>query len=189
MSKVEPPAEWLFELTIEQSQFYDKVISDYFADPVDNGKFKGAIYQPFIYEKGYKDDNDLSIEENREYLQQRNLFNFMRRLMVKRFESSFGSFEQSVNNFLKINKDVLTFIKKTKEYILDRSLLENIYDKDIEEIEKYLIEYEEKIKAGQYPKNHKRYKLDEFKFKDEFLHDIKSDIKLFEEILKTLKKK
>jgi len=187
LSKIEPPGEWMYELTKEQSQFYDKVISDYFADPDDNGKFKGAIYQPFIYEKGYKDDNDLSIEENREYLQQRNLFNFMRRLMVKRFESSFGAFEQSVNNFLKINKDVLTFIEKTNEYILDRSLLENIYDKDIEEIEKYLIEYEEKIKAGNYPKNHKRYKLnDEFKFKDEFILDIKSDINLFEEIITKL---
>jgi hypothetical protein len=109
--------------------------------------------------------------------------------MVKRFESSFGSFEQSVKNFLKINKDVRTFIQKTNEYILNRSLLETIYDKDIEEIEKYLIEYEEKINAGSYPKNHKRYKLnEEFKFKDEFLEDINSDITLFEEILSKLNK-
>lgn len=36
LSKVEPPVEWLFELTKEQSQFYDKVISDYFTDPDEN---------------------------------------------------------------------------------------------------------------------------------------------------------
>ena len=110
----------------------------------------------------------------------------MRRLVVKRFESSFGSFEQSIKNFKKITKDVLGFIEKTNEYILDRSLLEKIYSLDLEEIEKHLNDYTEKINRGEYPKNHKRYKVNEFIYKDEFISDIKADLELFDKILKEL---
>jgi len=126
-------------------------------------------------------------DDNRQFIQQKNLFDFMRRLLVKRFESSFGSFEQSIKNFKKITENSQKFIQKTGEYILDRSLLEKIYELDTDEIEKYLLEYEEKIKQGEYPKNHKRYKLSVFNRKDDFLKAIESDLQLFDEILLELK--
>ncbi len=44
----------------------------------------------------------------------------------------------------------------------------------------------EKINKGEYPKNHKRYKLNTFKLKDQFISDIQSDLGLFDEILKKL---
>ena len=78
------------------------------------------------------------------------------------------------------------FINRTGEYILDRALLEKIYELDADEIEKYLVEYEEKISKGEYPKNHKRYKIKDFKYKDEFIADLESDLQLFDEILKKL---
>ncbi|MCM8756636.1 MAG: DEAD/DEAH box helicase, partial [Candidatus Omnitrophica bacterium] len=188
LSKVADPKEWFFELTKEQSDFYDDVIKVYFADPEEGGRFKGAIYRPFEYEtereKIIKDK--LTDKENFEFLQQRNLYDFMRRLLVKRFESSFGAFEQSLKNVKHITECVQKFINKTQEYILDRELLERIYDKEIDEIEAYLKEYAEKITQGAYPKNHKIYKLSDFKYKEEFLADIASDLKLFEEILKSL---
>ena len=184
LSKIADPKEWFFELTEKQSEFYDQVINKYFGEPDNNGRFKGAIYRPFEYEKGFKDE--LGEQENRQFIQQRNLFDFMRRLIVKRFESSFGSFKQSIENFKKITKDVQKFIEKTGEYILDRDLLEKIYSSDIDDIEKYLVEYEEKINKGEYPKNHKRYKLKDFKLKNEFLSDIQSDLDLFDEILSHL---
>ncbi|MBC8526724.1 MAG: SWF/SNF helicase family protein [Candidatus Cloacimonetes bacterium] len=106
--------------------------------------------------------------------------------MVKRFESSFGSFEQSIKNFKKITKIVLEFIEKTNKYILDRSLLEKIYSEDIEKIEKYLKDYSEKIRSGDYPKNHKIYKVEEFKYKDDFIAHINVDLILFDKILKEL---
>ncbi len=184
LSKFEDPKEWFFELTKEQSLFYDKVIEQYFGDPDDGGQFKGAIYRPFEYEIEREDivNEKLSEKDNRQFIQQRNLYDFMRRLLVKRFESSFGSFEQSIKNFKKITKHVLEFIEKTGEYILDRALLEKIYDLDLDEIEKYLAEYAEKINNGEYPKNHKRYKISSFKYKEEFVSHIKSDLKLFDEI-------
>ncbi len=107
----------------------------------------------------------------------------MRRLLVKRFESSFGSFQQSIKNFLQLTTRNAEFIKSHGEYILDRSLMEKIYDLDADEIEEYLLEYEQQIIKGERPKNHRRYKVDEFERKEDFLADIESDIALFNEIL------
>src|SRR5690606_1520691 len=48
LSKVKDPDELFFYLSAEQDEFYDQIIGKYFAE---NGTFKGAIYQPFSYEK------------------------------------------------------------------------------------------------------------------------------------------
>ncbi|GAB6183220.1 helicase-related protein [Thermodesulfovibrio hydrogeniphilus] len=188
LSKVADPIEWFFELTKEQSEFYDRVIKDYFGDPDEGGYFKGAIYRPFEYkiEKKKLAGEKFTEKESFQYVQQRNLYDFMRRLLVKRFESSFGSFKQSIENFKKITTDALTFIEKTHKYILDRSLLEKIYELDIDEIEKHLEEYARKIKNGEYPKNHEVYEVDKFKNKEQFIADIKADIALFDRILNEL---
>ena len=190
LSKVADPQEWFFELTKEQSDFYDTVIKKYFSDPDEGGKFKGAIYRPFEYETEREKitGEKLSDKENFEFIQQRNLYDFMRRLLVKRFESSFSSFKKSLENFKDITKSVLEFIEKTGKYILDRGLLERIYDKDLDEIEAHLKEYSEKITQGVYPKNHKIYKLTDFKYEKEFIEDINSDLKMFDEILTFLHK-
>jgi len=186
LSRVSNPKEWFFELNKDQSDFYTTIIESYFGIPEEGGRFKGAIYRPFEFETGVKEE--MSEEDNRQFQQQRNLFDFMRRLLVKRFESSFGSFEQSIRNFKRVTENSKKFIDKTGEYILDRTLLEKIYALDTEEVEKYLLEYEERIKQGEYPKNHKRYKLSTFKHKDDFLEAIESDLKLFDEILAELEK-
>ncbi|MGM0498571.1 MAG: SNF2-related protein, partial [Bacteroidota bacterium] len=89
LSEVDDPKELFFSLSEKQSEFYDKVINSYFGE---NGVFTGAIYQPFVYEKVIEDEENLDEAGNRAFQQQRNLFDFMRRLLVKRFESSFGAF-------------------------------------------------------------------------------------------------
>ncbi len=188
LSKVRDPKEWFFDLSKEQSEFYDMIISSYFGDPDEGGQFKGAIYRPFEYEveRDKIVGEKLTEKENFQFIQQRNLYDFMRRLMVKRFESSFGSFQQSIKNFQKITINALEFINKTKKYILDRSLLEKIYDLDLDQIEEYLKDYSEKIKKGDYPKNHKVYDLNKMRYKDEFIAHMKADLVLFENILKEL---
>src|SRR3989304_3284878 len=188
LSKVQDPKEWFFELTNEQSEFYDHIISHYFGDPDEGGQFKGAIYRPFEYktEREKIVGEKLTEKENFQYIQQRNLYDFMRRLLVKRFESSFGSFEQSIKNFRKITENALKFIDKTNKYILDRALLEKIYDLDMEQIEEYLKDYSEKIRNGDYPKNHEIYEVNKFTYKDDFLAHIKADLDLFDNILQEL---
>ncbi|GIW62627.1 MAG: ATP-dependent helicase [Patescibacteria group bacterium] len=190
ISKVEDPKEWFFELTKEQSEFYDKVVGKYFADPEDGGVFKGAIYRPFLYEKGLygKDikEDKLSLEENREFIQQVNLYDFMRRLLVKRFESSFGAFKQSIENFKKVTQSASNFIEKHNLFILDRNLILRLEEMDEDEVEEELLKYEQKLIEKVRPKYDKIYRLENFKQKEEFLAHIKSDLKLFDDILKEL---
>jgi ERCC4-related helicase/HKD family nuclease len=187
LTKVADPQEWFFELSEEQSKFYDEIIR-YFSYPEDGGRFKGAIYRPFEYKIDFKDieNNKLSEEDNRRYQQQRNLYDFMRRLLVKRFESSFGSFKKSIENFKNVTEHCQKFVEKTNKFILDRDLLEKIWTLEIDEIEKELAEYAQKITEGVYPKNHEIYEVDKFKYKEKFLEDIQSDLNLFDEILKKL---
>ena len=178
ISEVENPKELFFELSKEQSLFYDDVQTIYFGE---TGKFTGAIYQPFIYEQEIDEEN-LDEEGNRSFLQQRNLFEFMRRLLVKRFESSFGAFRQSIDNFIGVHERVQEFIKNTGKYILDRSLIEKIYDATEEEIEKALEEFSKKLETENRPRHDRIYLIDEFAKKEEFLENIDADIILLKKI-------
>ncbi len=188
LSQLTNPQEWFFYLTKKQSEFYDRIIS-YFTNPEEEGLFKGAIYRPFDYEKEVYDSESLGWEENREFHQQHNLYDFMRRLLVKRFESSFGAFYKSVENFRRTTKIALEFVKKTNKFVLARKLMEDIYDQDVEEIDRELERYAQALKESKNlnPQKHKIYYLNKnFKLKKEFLADIESDLRLFDQILKEL---
>ncbi len=188
LSDVEDPREAFFALTPEQSAFYDRVISQYFGE---GGDFKGTIYRPFEYEAGIvgMDDEELNKEENREALMQKNLYDFMRRLLVKRFESSFGAFRQSIDNFKRITEKVQQFITNSGgKFILDRKLIDQIYQDNEDEIAEELEKFEQMLTSGNYPKHYKVYDLNEkeFRQKDQFLADIEADIALFGKILDEL---
>ncbi|WP_159991433.1 helicase-related protein [Pelistega ratti] len=180
LSKVRDPEEIFYYLTEEQNAFYDAVLSKYFGL---NGLFTGAIYTPFLYQTKLDMDN-LDKEENRKYQHQTNLFEFMRRLLVKRFESSFGSFEKSIERFLNTHKMVRNFIHKTGKFILDRKYLEKIKDDNLDDIETFFENYlAENI-------NNERgeiYTIEDLNDKDRFLKNIDSDIQMFEDIQKQLK--
>lgn len=190
LSEVEDPQEIFYELSESQSTFYDKVIYTYFGE---NGQFTGAIYRPSQYENEQKEEDKKSEEENRIFQQQNNLYGFMRRLLVKRFESSFGSFEKSIERFLKVNKMVKSFIKESNKYILDRKVIEGIYNDEegeddfvSEQIEKALQEFEKNAQNKTSPKHTTIYEVNNFKFKEKFLQDIENDIALFETIQKEI---
>lgn len=177
LSKVLDPEEHFYGLTEEQDVFYDKILTEYFGK---KGKFSGAIYQPYFYQEDL-DIDDLNQDDNFRYNQQKNLFDFMRRLLVKRFESSFGAFEQSVERFLEIHKIVSDFINKNNKYILDRKFLNKIKDLPEDEILNQLTFYQAQEEGNEV------YHIDDFKRKEEFLNNIKNDIALFEEIKSKIK--
>ncbi len=186
LSEVKDPEEQFYELTTEQSDFYNRIIRDYFSE---TGHFKGAIYKPNEYESLKEDEDKLSEDDNRAFQQQRNLFDFMRRLLVKRFESSFGAFEKSIQRFLRTNRMVLSFIEKSGKYVMDRKVIENIYDDTddaddftYEAIKEALEEFERNAINHTKPKHTKIYDIETFQFKKEFIDDIKNDIKLFERV-------
>lgn len=181
----DPPIEEFYELTDEQSKFYDEVILEYFGD---SGKFKGAIYQPFRYQEGIDTDDSevLGQDENRQSLIQKNLYDFMKRLLVKRFESSFGAFQKSIENFERVTQLCINFVEKTGVFILDRKLIEKIYEDDLDVIQKHLDEYVEVLENGNYPKSYQVYRIKEFKQKDGFLQDMHLDLALFAELRKKI---
>ncbi len=69
----------------------------------------------------------------------------MRRMLVKRFESSFGSFKCSIERFLEIYKNALIFIERRGEFILDRDLINKIYQEDDKVIDRALEAYKHKL--------------------------------------------
>ncbi|MGB1205429.1 MAG: helicase-related protein [Chitinophagales bacterium] len=188
LSEVADPQKQYYELSHEQSVFYDNIIQQYFCE---DGDFKGAIYQPSVYEQAPKSKKDK--QENQEYQQQKNLFGFMRRLLVKRFESSFGAFAKSIERFLKVHQMVKSFIDSSGVYILDRKLIESIYNTDEEAedfattaIVKALKIFVENAKKKTSPKHTKIYDVSKFKFRQKFLDDIDKDIALFELLQKKI---
>ncbi|MFP4203320.1 MAG: helicase-related protein [Opitutales bacterium] len=185
LSTIAGPEELFYELSSVQSAFYNKVIHDYFGE---DGRFCGAIYQPYRYESGADDSESLNEKDNFAFQQQRNLFEFMRRLLVKRFESSFAAFECSIASFLRINRKALGFIEKTGRYILDRKLLNELSEKDeteiLEELERFEARFEQE--GAEPGRKEVVYKIDDFAMKERFLEDIKADIALFESIEKEI---
>ena len=187
LSEVKDPKELFYTLTPAQSDFYNDVLTKYFGE---DGQFTGAIYQPFAYENELKDEEKLTEEGNRAFNQQTNLFDFMRRLLVKRFESSFGAFSESINRFLAIHQRVKAFIGKTGgKYILDRKLMDKLMEENsLDSIFQILTNYENNVLTKKIPKNNTVYDTKKFFRKQEFFENIDRDIALFTKIKKHLTK-
>lgn len=187
LSEVKDPITQLFELDQQQSEFYDKVIQKYFGK---EGQFTGAIYRPSLYEQGnYKKQLDKisGLAENFEFQSQQNLFDFMVRHLVKRFESSFGSFYQSILNIIKIYEFADQVIKETGHYIFARELFEKYEDDldfkeirvDIERLKGEAAQNRDGIKTKK-----SVYDLNKSTFsqKDDFKDNIFADLKLLNSI-------
>ncbi len=187
LSKVDNPKEWYFKLSIKQSEFYDRVIEEYFTDDDKiKDRFKGPIYKPYKYEGNKKDESKLSRQEQIDQLSQDNLYDILRRQMVKRFESSFGAFAQTIVNIRNSYERIKVFIQKSNgRYVLNRKLINKSYIDDPEVIDEILKQFAEDNKDNDNKKSI-IYKVNEFSFREEFFRDIESDIKLFNKIIKEI---
>ncbi|HNT26689.1 MAG TPA: helicase-related protein [bacterium] len=190
MPEVKAPEEIFYELSKEQSHFYDRVIEEYFGEGED-GRFIGAIYTPYRYEKDELRKKRRKEEEEEgenigdlEREMQDNLKEFMRRLAVKRFESSFAAFRKTMENFVSVGNRVLEFIKKTKgKFILDRRAMEKLLEAEDEKISERLDEYIEKMLVqGEKRYAHIYHINEDFEEPRQFMGDIRKDIDLFTEI-------
>ncbi len=173
MPEVKDPIACFYELTKKQLDFYDKVI-EFFKD-----RFKGAIYHPVDYLK------DGRVDEF-ERQSQSNLYDFMKRLLVKRFESSIYAFNESIKRFKTLNEKALNMIENYKVFVLDRDLMDL---EDEEEFELVLEEYKKKLENPEETLKKKEYqKLYEIsKLREDFIQDIKSDKEFFEKLEKEIK--
>ncbi|MDQ0288165.1 helicase-related protein [Oligosphaera ethanolica] len=183
LSDMQPPAEQYFELTPEQSRFYDDIIGTYFGE---GGSFRGCLYQPFLYE-GKTGAGRGGQDLHRESIQQQNLYSFMCRLLVRRFESSFGAFARSIDKFIVSHEQARDFIRKHNRYIMNRTLLERLYAKDADDVEAALEDFASESDVDLTPRNKRVYEVAAFAQKDQFLADLDHDIALFHEVQDKLK--
>jgi len=87
MPEVKPPMNLKAELTVEQGQFYEKILTDYFAG--EKPKFTGAMYRPQTY---------ISDKDDKQTQRQTNLYSMICRFMVSRWESSPVAFYKTLEN-------------------------------------------------------------------------------------------
>lgn len=176
LPEVKDPVEVFFELTEEQSKYYDKVLQS-FLEPEEGGRFRGAVYMPFKYEKEVEDF---------EKLFQENLYNLIRRFLVKRFESSFRAFSKSLDNFIELHNKVIEVVRRRGFYVLDREFLDELLEADEDEIQQKIEEYKKILEVSV---ERKRYeKLYEVSKMRGFLEDVERDRRLFEELKEELQK-
>ena len=197
LSKTKDPEQIYFYLNEHQNIFYDSAITT-FNHPSEGGKFNGACYLPYLYKYGVslkeKDDEDVDDDDifsKQEFVTQTNLFSLMQRLLVRRFESSFGAFVNSLDNFKRFFEIGLSFIERQNKYILNTKLMQTItelMDSD-EYVEGELTDaIQDKIKEllDEYENNPNSRKSiiydfnDNFKEKEKFIEDIQKDIALID---------
>lgn len=138
------PVEKFYELSPIQSEFYDRVIKDYFGE---DSQFTGAVYQPgsYVGEGFGEDDEDDGDPRTMLNNQQRNMYKFIRRLLVRRFESSFGAFAKTLDNLIHVHKSVKRLAVPQPLgrglVVLDRGIMEKLLDLEDasdEEVNSYL---------------------------------------------------
>jgi len=155
---VKKPSPFFYELNDKEDKIFNKTI-----DLIAN-KFRYARYMPMLYYKGKIDQ----LEEQ----SQRNMGRFMKILLVKRLESSFFAFRNSVERFLKSYKMFLRELDKGYVYVSKKhinkifELLENDDDEAIQKL----------IDEG------KAEKYESKDFRENLKTDLEYDLKILKEV-------
>jgi superfamily II DNA/RNA helicase len=146
----------------------DSTLNDIFTETIrlltDEKQFKYSRYTPLLYLK-----EELSGFEK---TGQKNMGGFMKILLVKRLESSFFAFKNTLNRFIKSYEDFLTAYEKGVVYISKKhwqKIMAYFLDDNFDAIQ-HLIDDE---KAEQYPKS---------SFTEQLEEDVKSDLKTLRKI-------
>ena len=157
---VADPEAIFYELNDEEDKVFNQTI-DLIAK-----KFKYSRYSPLLYYQG-------EITQS-EVLSQKNMGKFMKILLIKRLESSFHAFKNSINRFIVSYELFLNELDKGNVYVSKKHMnkIFDLLENDDEEAIQRLIEQD---KA-------KKYDAKDFK------RDLKKDLQYDLDILLTIKK-
>lgn len=150
---------------------FNEVESEVFFKTIDviSNKFKYARYTPLLYFKG-----DLGSDEQR----QRNMMKFMKMLLVKRLESSFYAFNQSIDRFVTSYERFIREFENGKVYV-SRKYINKVFDYleagNIDAIDQLIDEN----KAEEFPSED---------FSEQYIFDLKADLQTLYEIKSIWKK-
>ena len=156
--EVEKPEPLFYELNDTEDEIFNKTIE------LIAKKFKYARYMPMLYYKG-----DITQPEE---LSQRNMGKFMRILLVKRLESSFFAFRNSIDRFLHSYDMFINEFHKGNVYVSKKyankifELLEGDNDEAIQKL----------IDAG------KAERLSSDDFRENFIVDLESDFEILKQV-------
>ena len=161
--EVADPEPILYQLNENEDRVFNKTIELIARD------FKYARYVPMLYYKG-----DISQAED---LAQKNMRKFMRILLVKRLESSFHAFRNSLSRFIKSYEQFLNEFDKGYVYVSKKytSKLFEFLENDDDEAIQHLID-EDKAK---------RFTVSDFK--PHFRKDLESDLAVLTQVAKLWK--
>lgn len=149
-------------------------------------RFKAARYSPALYIHEELRDNlakeledKTGVKFNLLIGRQTNLSDFMRRLLVARFESSVAAFRSSLNYMIQSSEHILRWIEKRhkipvfkKGNLPDVEVFYESSDDGMEEIEELFEKYESRG----------FFEIDMKYVKDDFVTDVKADVKLLKNL-------
>jgi hypothetical protein len=156
--EVEKPEPVFYELNENEDAVFSKTIE------LIAKKFKYARYTPILYYKG-----EVSQPEE---LAQRNLGKFMKILLIKRLESSFYAFRNSINRFIYSYEQFLAEVDKGNVYVSKKYINKvfELLDDDNEDAVEILIS---EGKADRLPSKD---------FRDDLKRDLEGDLDILKEI-------
>jgi len=158
--EVENPEPILYQLDKNESEIFNKTIE------LIARKFKYARYMPMLYYKGDEQPDQLEIQS------QKNMGRFMKILLIKRLESSFYAFRNSINRFISYYALFLKELEKGDVYVSKKyanKIFELLENDDDETIQKLI----DSDKAKKYPTKD---------FKDDLKKDLENDLRILKEI-------
>ncbi|WP_162127948.1 SNF2-related protein [Flavobacterium phycosphaerae] len=134
-------------------------------------EFTYARYTPLLYYIGNKTLSEF------EKQQQRNVGGFMKGVLVKRLESSFYAFRQSVDRFIISYEKFINMYQTQKFVYISKKI--DVYD---------LLESDDIAKLEAFVDEDKAHKYDAKDFKNDFIEKLEFDLEILKEIQKDWKR-
>lgn len=158
--EVMDPEPLFYQLNEEESEIFDRTVE------LIAKKFTYARYMPMLYYNGAERPDQLEIQS------QKNMGRFMRILLIKRLESSFYAFRNTISRFISYYDLFLKELEDGNVYVSKEyanKIFELLDNDDDEAVQKLL----EADKAKKYPAKD---------FTDGLKNDLKTDLQILKEI-------
>ncbi len=192
--KVNPPDIVSYSFK-ELDELYLKTVEQFIENENTNSCFKASRYKAISYieDKDYKTKIALEYTKAKTKNEalafidqsQRSLSLLIKRIFVKRFESSFGSFSQSLEDYIESHRKIKEYYLKGKipiyKKIEDIPSPSELDELDIEEREEFLKKFEE------LENQEELIWVESSKLSSNFIKDLEDDIKILEKIKKDWK--
>jgi superfamily II DNA or RNA helicase len=182
------PIELKYDLSKHKNLYLNTLDLINSKEDVDDGvyRFKSARYAPALYVKPDMADELAKYLEDKTGVQyhmligrQRNVSDFMRKLLVQRFESSVAAFKASLSSMIRSSESVLDWIKKGNEVPVFKKGnlpdIEDFYEISEDGLQPIIDAFDLYEQKG-------LFTIPMRFIKDEFVEDIKSDIALLRKI-------